>query len=97
MRDSSEAREGRGGEEDDEDEAYRGFLLEMGGGESEVRHALGMADQPFTHNREDSEDEAEVTEKKSKKKDKVSAEEKEAKKAQRRAKKAQADEDFLME
>ncbi|KAL1412555.1 Kinetochore protein Spc24 [Vanrija albida] len=89
-------REKDDGEEDDDDEAYRGFLLEMGGGEAEVRHALSMADQPLTHNREDSEDEEEET-KKSKKKEKLSAEEKEAKKAQRRAKKAQADEDFLMD
>ncbi|GMK56597.1 hypothetical protein CspeluHIS016_0304370 [Cutaneotrichosporon spelunceum] len=77
-------------EEESEDAAYRQFLLEMGGGESEVRAGLGMADAPVTGFREEEET--------PKKKDKEMSEGKRAKReAKRMAKRAQADEDFLMD
>ena len=60
----------------------------MGGGEKEVRAALGMADAPVTDYREDpeSEDDAQLSEKKR------------AKKVEKKRKKrVQNDEDFLME
>lgn len=44
-------------EAEEDDEAYRRFLLEMGGGEEEVRRALGMGPAPMTNHREDSDDE----------------------------------------
>lgn len=81
-----------GDEDEAEDAAYRQFLLEMGGGEAEVRAALGMADAPVTDFREYEDDD------KPKKKEKEMSDEKSAKKAaKRQAKRAQADEDFLME
>lgn len=85
----------RGADEEAEDDAaYRQFLLEMGGGEQEVRAALGMADAPITDYREDEEEK----EGKEKKKDKEMSEEKRQKReAKRAAKRAKADEDFLME
>lgn len=79
-------------EEAEDDAAYRQFLLEMGGGEAEVRAALGMADAPVTDYREVEDVD------KPKKKDKEMSEEKRAKRdAKRQAKRARADEDFLME
>lgn len=76
----------------EDDAAYREFLLEMGGGEKEVREALGIAGAPVTDYREDEEDEEapapveELSEKKKAKLDK-----------KRKEKRAQKDEDFLME
>ncbi|CAK9783244.1 hypothetical protein CC85DRAFT_310258 [Cutaneotrichosporon oleaginosum] len=83
-------------EDEAEDAAYREFLLEMGGGESEVRAALGMADAPVTDYREFEDDEK--PKKKKKEEEKEMSEEKRAKKeAKRKAKRAKADEDFLMD
>lgn len=76
----------------EDDEAYRAFLLEMGGGEQEVREALGMAGGPVTDYRADEEEEEEEpaeTELSDKQKAKL--------KAKRAKKRAQKDEDFLME
>lgn len=86
----------------DEDAAYRSFLLEMGGGEDEVRRALGMADAPVTHYREDPESEEEAEQKEAssekkkakKEKKKAAAKDKEARQQERHAKRVQADEDF---
>lgn len=88
-----------------EGEAYRNFLLEMGGGEEEVRRALGMADAEPTDFRESLSDEDDATvvvkeekkSKKSKKTKEVSEEDKAAAKVARQKKRVQADEDFLME
>lgn len=85
-------------EVEDDTAAYRAFLLEMGGGEKEVRNALGIADQPLTDYREDLSDAESKQEKKpekkaKKEKKKVATEDREV----RRAKRVQADEDFLME
>jgi protein KRI1 len=87
-----------------DDAAYRAFLLEMGGGEDEVRRTLGMGDAPATGFREDVESDAEAEEAKEEKGEKASkkdrkkkAEDKAARDEARRVKRAQADEDFLME
>lgn len=80
-------------EEAEDDAAYRQFLLEMGGGEAEVRATLGMADAPVTDYRE-FEDEKPKKEKEGKE---VSAEKAAKREAKRKAQRARADEDFLME
>lgn len=49
-------------EVDEDDEEYRRFLLEMGGGEEEVRKILGMGDQPVqTARLSDDDEEQEAT------------------------------------
>jgi protein KRI1 len=78
-------------EQDEADAGYRQFLLEMGGGEDEVRRLLGMGDQPVSHVR-DVQDEAEASQAGEEKK-----KESEKKKQKRLAKKRQDDDSFLME
>ncbi len=80
------------------DQGYREFLLEMGGGEEEVRELLGVAQTKWSGHREDSGDEgeAEANVDLSVNQELVRTE-KEKSKAERKAKKAKADEDFLME
>lgn len=74
-------------EVDEDDEDYRRFLLEMGGGEDEVRKILGMGDQPVTTARvEDQEARAEGSEAKTKRR----------RRAKAQARKAKEDDDFLM-
>jgi protein KRI1 len=81
-------------EVDLDDEEYRRFLLEMGGGEDEVRKILGIGENNALKNVlvEEEEEEVvqptEVTEGKKKKK---------AKSAVNKEKKAKQDDDFLME
>jgi protein KRI1 len=78
-----------------DDEEYRRFLLEMGGGEDEVRKILGIGESAI-HTVRVEEDEDEVTEPavaeaaEGKKKKKVKSEES-------KEKKAKQDDDFLME
>ncbi|WWC95448.1 hypothetical protein V866_002312 [Kwoniella sp. B9012] len=82
------------GEEDMEDEEYRQFLLEMGGGEAEVRKILGMGDQPISTNLEET-----VEDEKGEKDvvlSKVEKEEIAAKKKAKKEKKAKKDDEFLM-
>lgn len=87
--------EGAGGVK--EDEEYRQFLLEMGGGEEEVRRLLGMGDQAVSFVRADADDvsdpeaveDAEGTVKKVKK-------ESDKKIKKRMEKKAKDDDEFLM-
>lgn len=86
-------REKDDGEDEAEDAAYRQFLLEMGGGEAEVRAALGMAEAPTTDFREYKEE----TPKKKEKEKEMSEEKRGKREAKRKVKRAQADEDFLME
>jgi protein KRI1 len=81
-------------EVDLDDEEYRRFLLEMGGGEDEVRKILGIGESGI-HNVRVEEDEvadepveAEVAEGKKKKK---------VKSEKSKEKKAKQDDDFLME
>nr|XP_031858396.1 uncharacterized protein CI109_006159 [Kwoniella shandongensis]KAA5525468.1 hypothetical protein CI109_006159 [Kwoniella shandongensis] len=82
-------------EVDQDEEEYRQFLLEMGGGEEEVRKILGMGDAPVAKHLEvDSEDEEEQEEEKVL--SKVEKEELAARKLEKKAKKAKADDDFLM-
>ena len=82
-------------EVDLDDEGYRQFLLEMGGGEDEVRKILGIGENPVNTVRID-EDEVEAEEgapieaEGKKKKKKVKSE-------KSREKKAKQDDDFLME
>ena len=83
-------------EVDLDDEEYRRFLLEMGGGEDEVRKILGIGESGIHNVRveEDEDDEvdqpmeAEVAEGKKKKK---------VKSEKSKEKKAKQDDDFLME
>ncbi|BEJ13502.1 hypothetical protein CspHIS471_0306760 [Cutaneotrichosporon sp. HIS471] len=86
-------REKGDGEDETEDAAYRQFLLEMGGGEAEVRAALGMADAPTTDFREYEEE----TPKKMKKEKEMSEGKRAKREAKRQAKRGKADEDFLMD
>ena len=78
-------------EEDEADEGYRQFLLEMGGGEDEVRRLLGMGDQPVSHVRDVAEELEGQTQGEEKKKESSKKREK------RLAKKKQDDDSFLME
>ncbi|WWD04222.1 hypothetical protein V865_002290 [Kwoniella europaea PYCC6329] len=82
------------GEEDMEDGEYRQFLLEMGGGEDEVRKILGMGDQPISTALD------ETVENEKGEKDvvlaKVEKEEIAAKKQAKKEKKAKKDDEFLM-
>ena len=93
-------REGDDGDKRDDAEEYRRFLLEMGGGEDEVRKILGMGDQPAWQADEalDGEDASASSEdkisKKSKKNKKSALSEVEREEIQ--SKKRAADEDFLM-
>jgi protein KRI1 len=76
-----------------EDDGYRQFLLEMGGGEEEVRRLLGMGDQAVSFVRAD-EDEASGEEQvEGEKKVKKESEKKRQKRMQNKAK---ADDEFLM-
>ncbi|KAK8849750.1 hypothetical protein IAR55_005085 [Kwoniella newhampshirensis] len=82
-------------EADQDEEEYRQFLLEMGGGEEEVRKVLGMGDAPVTkHTAPDSDAEEEQEE--ARVLSKVEKEEMIARKAEKKARKAKADDDFLM-
>ncbi|WRT69784.1 uncharacterized protein IL334_006775 [Kwoniella shivajii] len=82
------------GEEEQDDDEYRQFLLEMGGGEDEVRKILGMGDQPISgvfeaSDIEDGKDQvASVS--------KVEKKEIVAKKKATKEKKAKKDDEFLM-
>ena len=104
LADESEEEDAEGGlvkrekeekEVDLDDEEYRRFLLEMGGGEDEVRKILGIGENPVNTVRID-EDEVEAEEaapievEGKKKKKKVKSE-------KSREKKAKQDDDFLME
>lgn len=75
---------------DEDDEEYRKFLLEMGGGEEEVRKILGMGDQPVSKARlsdeEDIEGVAAVTQPKKLTKRAI----------KKKERKAKEDDDFLM-
>ncbi|EAL19062.1 hypothetical protein CNBH1640 [Cryptococcus deneoformans B-3501A] len=81
-------------EVDEDDEEYKKFLLEFGGGEEEVRKILGMGDQPAilkvleSEGGEDEEEKAAVS--------KIEKEELERQKQEKEAKKAKDDDDFLM-
>ena len=75
-------------EVDEADEGYRQFLLEMGGGEDEVRRLLGMGDQPVSHVRDVEEETPEAGSVKK---------ESDKKKQKRLARKRQDDDSFLME
>lgn len=83
-------------EADQDDEEYRRFLLEMGGGEAEVRKILGMGEQPVPAVRLDEDEDvteglaadAEVSEKDLRKQKK--------KAAKRQERKVKEDDDFLM-
>ncbi|WWC92889.1 uncharacterized protein L201_007851 [Kwoniella dendrophila CBS 6074] len=84
-------------EENQEDEEYRKFLLDMGGGEDEVRKILGMGDQTISLALE--ENETQAAQEQSKKADpatKVEKEKGEEKKKAKKAKKAKNDDEFLM-
>ncbi|WVQ95967.1 hypothetical protein IAU59_003066 [Kwoniella sp. CBS 9459] len=82
-----------------DDVEYRQFLLEMGGGEDEVRKVLGMGDQPISGIVADEDDEGEerYDEAKQSALSKVEKAELKAKKEKKKEKKAKADEDFLMD
>ncbi|OCF34319.1 hypothetical protein I316_03833 [Kwoniella heveanensis BCC8398] len=83
-----------------DDIEYRQFLLEMGGGEAEVRKVLGMGDQPVSGvivDDEEGDDEERYDEAKQRALSKVEKAELKAKKEKKKAKKAKADEDFLMD
>jgi protein KRI1 len=101
LADESEEEDAEGGlvkrekeekEVDLDDEEYRRFLLEMGGGEDEVRKILGIGENPVNTVRieEDEIEEAEPVQVEGKKKKKVKSE-------KSREKKAKQDDDFLME
>ncbi|OWZ60901.1 hypothetical protein AYX15_06854, partial [Cryptococcus neoformans] len=81
-------------EVDENDEEYKKFMLEFGGGEEEVRKILGMGDQPAilkvleSEGEEDEEEKAAVS--------KIEKEEMERQKREKEAKKAKDDDDFLM-
>lgn len=83
---------------DKEDEGYRQFLLEMGGGEEEVRRLLGMGDQAVSFVRADAEEEDD--EDKAEGEDAAVAapkkEEKEKRVKKMMEKKAKDDDEFLM-
>ncbi|WVR07983.1 hypothetical protein IAU60_005026 [Kwoniella sp. DSM 27419] len=88
-------------EVEQDDEEYRQFLLEMGGGEEEVRKALGMGDQPVTARLTDDDDDEEDGQQPVKQRttaalSKVEKAELKAKKQAKKEKKAKADDDFLM-
>lgn len=85
------------GELEQEDEEYRRFLLDMGGGEEEVRKILGMGDAPAWRADEKIAESSSVPEKKKKKKDAVlNKAETEEMKREHQEKKEKADDDFLM-
>ncbi|WVW86838.1 hypothetical protein I302_108893 [Kwoniella bestiolae CBS 10118] len=82
------------GEEEMEDQEYRQFLLEMGGGEDEVRKILGMGDQPVSVALEEiPEEDGEEKEAVLSKAEKV---ELQPKKKVKKEKKAKKDDEFLM-
>ena len=77
-------------EAEEEDEEYRKFLLEMGGGEAEVRRVLGIGASAYTPTETVNEDVKEEGKKKKKeKKEKKAA-------GPNKEKKEKADDDFLM-
>ncbi|WVF68419.1 hypothetical protein IAT40_003184 [Kwoniella sp. CBS 6097] len=81
-----------------DDVEYRQFLLEMGGGEDEVRKVLGMGDQPVAGVIVDEDDdEGRYDEAKQSALSKVEKAELKAKKEKMKEKKVKADEDFLMD
>ncbi|ODN99162.1 hypothetical protein I350_07320 [Cryptococcus amylolentus CBS 6273] len=87
-------RDKEGDEVDADDEEYRKFLLEMGGGEEEVKQLLGMGDQPAILQTVDDDDEEEPGQAVA-----VSKVEKEEMKNERKKKqemKIKDDDDFLM-
>lgn len=79
-------------EAEEDDEEYRRFLLEMGGGEAEVRKILGMGEQAAWTPAE----EAEVEVKEDGKKKKKDKKDKKALGGADKEKKEKADDDFLM-
>lgn len=85
-------------EVEQEDEEYRKFLLDMGGGEEEVRKILGMGEQPAWKAEEEAAPVSEgKKEKKKRKKDAaLSQVEKEEIDKEKREKKEKKDDDFLM-
>ncbi|WVQ84513.1 hypothetical protein IAT38_006667 [Cryptococcus sp. DSM 104549] len=86
-------------EVDEDEEEYRKFLLEMGGGEEEVRKVLGMGDAPAMRlavMESSDEEDAGEGQKEMQAMSKVEREELERKKAEKKAKKAKEDDDFLM-
>jgi len=80
-------------EAEEEDEEYRKFLLEMGGGEAEVRRVLGIGASAYTPTETVDKDVKE--EGKKKKKEKKEKKEKKAA-GPNKEKKEKADDDFLM-
>lgn len=92
-------------EAEEDSEAYRQFLLEMGGGEEEVRKALGMGPAPLSMHREDSDDEddfraetaVEDGDDKKSKKDKKKAKKGKLSAEEKALKRSKADDEFLME
>ncbi|WVO18487.1 hypothetical protein L204_106204 [Cryptococcus depauperatus] len=89
-------REKDAGDKDQGDQDYREFLLEMGGGEDEVRKLLGMGDQPAVLEILEEEEKGEIELENRAVLSKVEKEEMEKNKAERHAKKAKNDDDFLM-
>jgi hypothetical protein len=94
----------KGGDEVEEDEEdYRKFLIDMGGGEEAVRKILGMGDQPVPRVAIDAENEEGQSDDAAEGGKKVGGISKEEKRSRRRAKeekkkevKAKQDDDFLM-
>ncbi|WWC65922.1 uncharacterized protein I303_108544 [Kwoniella dejecticola CBS 10117] len=84
------------GEDDMEEAEYRQFLLEMGGGEDEVRKILGMGDQPISTTLVE---ESITGDEKAEKTEPISKAEKAEQKAKKKAKKERKtknDDEFLM-
>ena len=83
----------------EEDEEYRKFLLDIGGGEEEVRKILGMGDAPAWNPDQEIVEPVKENGKRDKKKKKdgaLSKVEKEEMDKDRQEKKAKDDDDFLM-